>query len=381
MLKEKIKEAKEKYNSLVHERSALLENANKATEAKDLHEIRSQISDKNKALEETKAEIEDLENLQTEEKRSFEPEVKGPHHRGGGSTVNKRDVINNYLHTFLKTRDSAPVVQAGLVSKDAEVTIPDGTEYVPKKKVNTVVDLSQLVTKTKVTTHSGNYPILKRATAKLHSVQELEKNPDLAKPEFEKVSWEVVTYRGSIPVSQESIDDSAIDLLGIVAQNAEEQRINTTNDAISAQLKGFTPKTVTGDNVDGLKHILNVDLDPAYNKVFVASQSFYNYLDTLKDKNGRYMLTDSISAPAAKGNILGCPVYVVNDELLGNAGESHAFVGDLNRAILYADRAQTTVKWVDNDIYGTYLALALRFGVSTADSKAGYFLSVGTVGN
>ena len=51
MLKEKIKEAKEKYNSLVHERSALLENANKATEAKDLHEIRSQISDKNKALE------------------------------------------------------------------------------------------------------------------------------------------------------------------------------------------------------------------------------------------------------------------------------------------------------------------------------------------
>lgn len=71
MLKEKIKEAKEKYNSLVHERSALLENANKATEAKDLHEIRSQISDKNKALEEAKAEIEDLENLQTEEKRSF----------------------------------------------------------------------------------------------------------------------------------------------------------------------------------------------------------------------------------------------------------------------------------------------------------------------
>ena len=376
MLKEKIKEAKEKYNSLVHERSALLENANKATEAKDLHEIRSQISDKNKALEETKAEIEDLENLQTEEKRSFEPEVKGPHHRGGGSTVNKRDAINKYLHT----RDLTDVQQAGVVSNDAEVLIPVDQEYVPKKEVNTVVDLAQLVTKTKVTTASGNYPILKRATGKLHTVEELAKNPDLGKPEFEKVEWKVATYRGAIPLSQESIDDSAADLTSIVSQNAEEQRINTTNDAISAQLKGFTAKTVAEDNVDGLKHILNVDLDPAYNRAFVASQSFFNYLDTLKDKNGRYMLTDSISSGAAKGNILGCSVYVVNDELLGKSGEAHAFLGDLSRAILYADRTETTVKWYDDNIYGMYLGLALRFGVSTADSKAGYFLSVGTTG-
>lgn len=377
MLKEKIKEAKEKYNSLVHERSALLENANKATEAKDLHEIRSQISDKNKALEETKAEIEDLENLQTEEKRSFEPEVKGPHHRGGGSTVNKRDAINKYLHT----RDLTDVQQAGVVSNDAEVLIPTDQKYVPQKEVNTVVDLAQLVTKTKVTTASGNYPILKRATGKLHTVEELAKNPDLGKPEFEKVEWKVATYRGAIPLSQESIDDSAADLTSIVAQNAEEQRINTTNDAISAQLKGFTAKTVAEDNVDGLKHILNVDLDPAYNRAFVASQSFFNYLDTLKDKNGRYMLTDSISSGAAKGNILGCSVYVVNDELLGKSGEAHAFLGDLSRAILYADRTETTVKWYDDNIYGMYLGLALRFGVSTADSKAGYFLSVGTAGN
>lgn len=376
MLKEKLKEAKKTYNTLVQERNSLIDKADKSGESKEIHEIRSQILEKNNSLESLKTEIEDIESLIEEEKRSVIPEVGKDKHRGGGADFNKRDAINKYL----ETRDTTDASTAGLVSKDAEVIIPDGKEYVPQKEVNTVVDLASLVSQTKVTTASGEYPILKRVTAKLASVAELAENPELAKPEFEQVEWKVATYRGAIPVSEESIEDSKVDLLDIVAQNAVEQRINTTNDAIATQLKGFTAKSVATDNVDDLKHMLNVDLDPAYNKVIVASQSFYNYLDTLKDKNGRYMLTDNITDPASKGTILGCPVYVVNDTLLGQTGEAHAFVGDLNRAILYADRAEMTVKWTDDKIYGTYLGLAIRFGISKADAKAGYFVTAGGAG-
>lgn len=379
MLKEKIKEAKEKYNSLVHERSALLENANKATEAKDLHEIRSQISDKNKAIEEAKAEIEDLENLQKEEKRSFEPEVKDPHHRGGGSSKDKLEIQKRAINAYIHTRDASNAAEVGLKSQDAEVTIPKDIKYVPTEEVKTVADLSKYVTKFSVTTSSGTYPIVKRATGKLHTVEELAKNPELAKPEFENIDWKVATYRGAIPLSKEAIDDSAADLIGIVQNNANEQKINTTNDAISTVLKTFTAKSVSGTDVDAIKHILNVDLDPAYQRTIVASQSFYQYLDTLKDKNGRYMLNDPITT-TSPAMLLGVPVIVVNDELLGNSGEAHAFIGDLKRAVLYPDRADLSIRWVDNDVYGTYLSAFFRFGVFQADKNAGYFVTASAAG-
>ena len=90
--------------------------------------------------------------------------------------------------------------------------------------MKTVQDLSELVQKTSVTTASGKYPILKRANAKFNTVAELEKNPELARPEFETITWEVDTYRGSIPISQEALDDSVANLTAIVSENINEQK-------------------------------------------------------------------------------------------------------------------------------------------------------------
>ena len=72
------------------------------------------------------------------------------------------------------------------------------------------------------------------------------------------------------------------------------------------------------------RKILNVDLDPAYDVAFVVSQSFYQILDTLKDGNGRYLLQDSITAVTGKV-LLGKPVFVLSDEILGASGEAKAF--------------------------------------------------------
>ena len=123
-----------------------------------------------------------------------------------------------------------------------------------------------------------------------------------------------------------------------------------------------------------MKHINNVDLDPAYSRVIIASQSFYNFLDTVKDGNGRYLLQDSILTPSGK-SVLGMPIAVVSDDTLGEAGEAHAFLGDIKRAILFANRADFMVRWVDDQIHGQYLQAGMRFGVSAADKKAGYFLT------
>lgn len=371
MFKEKIKELLAKLDgkrSVINEKTqemrTLLTNEDATDE--DLEKAKALRSD----IDQANAEIREINDkvalYRAAEKGEPAPE---PHNDNKEPDNNEeKRSFNSYLH--MEERDGV----SGITSADASVTIPESILYNPENEVKSVTDLSKLVTQFQATTASGKYPIVKRATERMNSVAELAKNPDLAKPEFQEVDWKVQTYRGAIPLSQESIDDSAIDLTNLVANNANEQKINTTNFAIASVLKSFTAKEVSGESVDDIKHILNVDLDPAYNKSIIASQSFFQYLDTLKDKNGQYLLHEPITDGSPR-MLLGVPVVVVEDELLGAAGEAHAFIGDLARGVLYANRKDIQVRWVDNDIYGQYLQVVTRFDTKVADAKAGYFVT------
>ncbi|MBC1505578.1 phage major capsid protein [Listeria sp. FSL L7-1509] len=331
------------------------------SEKEKLEKERDELTAKIKELEK------ELEEANNKPNTSKEDEEKGEDEERMGKYKDKE--VRSAVNTFIRTKGQT---RAGLVSTDAGVIIPEEIIYSPEKEVKTVTNLAELVSKTKVSTASGKYPILKRATARLNSVPELEANPQLAKPEFEQINWEVITYRGAIPISQESIDDAAVDLVSIVSENAQEQKINTTNYAISEVLKTFTAKAVT--DTDDIKQILNVTLDPAYERNAVVSQSFLQWVDTLKDSDGQYILHRDITSPSGT-SLFGIKLEVVNDELLGLAGEAHAFLGDLKRAVLFADRVDITARWVDNEIYGQYLQVGTRFDVKQADSNAGYFLT------
>lgn len=372
MFKEKINELLAKKDS---KRSFITE------KTQELRDLLSNEDATDEDLKKAKALRSEIDNAK-EEKRQIEDDIKlyraaeegtpvpedGHHEKKNQNNDEEVRSFNAFLHQ--ETRDGV----SGITSPDVAPTIPESILYNPENEVKSVTDLSKLVSQFQATTASGKYPVLKRATERLNSVEELAKNPDLAKPEFEEVDWKVATYRGAIPLSQESIDDSAIDLTSLVARNANEQKINTTNYAIATVLKAFTAKTVAGESVDDIKHILNVDLDPAYNKTIVASQSFYQYLDTLKDKNGQYLLHEAITDGSPR-TLLGVPVTVVEDELFGAAGEAHAFIGDLSRGVLFANRKDIQVRWVDNDIYGQYLQAVTRFDVKQADKNAGYFVT------
>ena len=376
MFKEKIKELlakKEGKRAVINDKTKEMRQllTNEEATDEDLTKAKSLRSEIDKANEEIRGIDELIATYKEAEKGTPAP---NPHKkRSNDDHEEEKRAFNAYLHQ--EHRDGA----TGITSPDVAATIPESILYNPENEVKSVTDLSQLVTQFQATTASGKYPIVKRATARMNSVAELAKNPDLAKPQFEEVDWKVQTYRGAIPLSQESIDDSAIDLTSLVANNANEQKINTTNFAIAAVLKSFTAKTIAGESVDDIKHILNVDLDPAYSKTIVASQSFYQYLDTLKDKNGQYLLHEPISDGSPR-MLLGVPVTVVEDELLGAAGEAHAFIGDLARAVLYANRKDIQVRWVDDNIYGQYLQAVVRFDTKAADTKAGYFVTYNAAG-
>lgn len=281
-----------------------------------------------------------------------------------------RALLNDYLHSKGEKRD-------GLTSTEAGVLIPESIIYNPEMAIDSVTDLAGLVTKQKVATPSGNYPILKRASTTLPSVEELKKNPELANPEFIDVEWKIVTYRGVVPISQESIDDSQIDLTSLVSEHINQIKINTTNEKIAKVLSSFTSKTLDEAKlVDDLKDLKNVTFDPAYNLGWVMTQSMFNVLDKVKDGDGRYLLQDQIGTETGK-TLFGLAVNVVEDKAFGATGEAkQVWLGDLKRAILFADRVDANVRWVDNDIYGQVLQAVVRFDVEKADPDAGVFASI-----
>lgn len=384
MFDEKIKEIEANIGTLNADIANKITEVKNALEANDLEKARS-----------IKAEIEEAKNSLKTAKADLEL-YKTTAEKGGAENIGGKEVKNEEM-TYLEkaeafVRSKGAVAHEGLRFGETrdEVLVPinditpttDGVKKTntkpvtseeivttPIREVKTVTDLKQFATIHKASKGSGKYPILRHATSKMVSVAELEKNPALAKPDFGNVVWEVQTYRGAIPVSQESIDDADVDLLGIIAESAQQIKVNTTNAAIANVIKTFAAETA--DDLDDLKKILNTKLDPAYEVSFVVSQSFYNSLDTIKDKNGRYLLQDSILSASGK-TFAGKPVFVVSDELIG---ENAGFVGDIKRALLFVDRKDLGLRWADNEIYGQYLQAVVRFDVKKADAKAGYFVT------
>lgn len=386
MFDEKIKELKASINSLsatIADKTTQVKNALEADDLEKARTIKNEIDTAKEELKTAKADLELFEATKVsggaENKTGREIET---------DDMTYRDKVNAFLHSkgtvvneglrfdgkdevLIAMNEITPTTD-GVKKTDTTKVTSEELVTTPIREIKTTVDLKPFTTIYPAKKASGKYPILKKATSKMVSVAELEKNPALAKPEFDQVDWSVETYRGAIPVSQESVDDADVDLISIVAETVGQIKVNTTNAAIAEVLKSFTAKTVA--NVDDIKKILNVDLDPAYDVAFVVSQSFYQILDTLKDKNGRYLLQDSITATTGKV-FLGKTVFVLNDETLGSADEAKAFVGDFKRGVLFADRKDLGLRWADNEIYGQYLQAVLRFGVKKVDAKAGYFVT------
>lgn len=332
--------------------------------------------DDDKPESEEKPEAPAIEKVEepTEDELDEEKDKKKKEGAKRSMKLKQNQETNEEILGFEQYMKSKGAIRDNVKSDDVGVTIPEDIKYIPEKEVKTVQDLSELVQKTSVSTASGKYPILKRANAKFLTVAELEKNPELARPEFETINWEVATYRGSIPISQEALDDSVANLTAIVSENIYEQKINTLNEKIGAVLKAFNPTSIA--NVDDLKEIINVKLDPGYDRQIICTQSFYQKLDTLKDGNGRYLLQDSIINTAGN-TVLGMNVTVVRDDLLGVNGDAKAFIGDVKRGVLFADRTDVSVQWIENEIYGKYLMGAFRFDVKQADKNAGFFVTFG----
>ncbi|WP_316399213.1 phage major capsid protein [Enterococcus faecium] len=355
------KESKETDDQLKKDLADELKELDEETKATEIQEAKPKEQQAQPESTEPTSNTNPIDKKDKEEKRSMEVILN-----------DKKETYTRSINQFIRTKGET---RDGLTTVGAEAVIPVDRITKPEKQPETVVDLRQHVGRVPVTTGTGSYPILRANKNKMTSVAELVKNPELAKPEFTKVNYEIDTYRGYIPVSQEALDDSDIDLGGLVAEHIQRQSLNTSNAEIAKKLQTATAKTVT--DIDGLKDIVNVTIDPAYNVKFIASQSFFNELDKMKDNDGRYLLQQDVTV-ASGYKLLGREVVVMADDVIGTAaGNKVAFVGDPSLFVKFFDRQQASVRWVDNDVYGQLLAGFVRFDVEVADTAAGFYVTLG----
>lgn len=325
--------------------------------------LQKEIEEKEAEKAQLEEEIDELEK-QIEEQNRKAPTL-GKSEKRGGKTLEQREAFNHYLRTKEVRAD-------GLKSAEGEAIIPVEL-MTPKEAKQDKTDLTSLVSIVNVKNASGKWAVVKLTDQTMNTVEELEENPELAKPTFTKVNYEIKTRRGHLPVSQELIDDADYDVMGLVAKQAKNQERITKNKEIAKVLKTATAKSVAG--LDGLKDILNVELKPYYDATIVCTQSMFAALDKIKDKDGRYMLQTDITSPTGY-KFAGRVIDVYPDDIIGDAkGEMKAFIGDVGEFATLFDRAQTTVKWQDDKIYGQYLGTANRFDVKKVDEAAGFYVT------
>ena len=347
-----------------------LEKLDRAETDEEVSAVEKTVDDLQKEIEEKEAEKAQLEKEIDElEKQIDEQNRKAPTYpskeKRGGQKLEQRDAIAKYIRTG-QTRDIT-----GLKTTDSGSAALIPTEVLKPHFVNkTRNPLLDLVERVKVNSGSGKYPLIKKTDGVMVSTEELKSNPELGKPAISEIDYSIKTYRGYVPVSQEMIDDADYDIMSIVEDEVFNQGENTELSLVAAVLKKATQADAAG--FDGIKDIYNKKLKSIYKASIVVTKSMFAALDKVKDKDGRYMLQTDVASPTGY-SFGGKTIYKVDDTVFGDEGDMKFFIGDVTEFVKKFDRAQVSVKWVNNDIYGQLLGLFIRLDIKKVDEEAGFF--------
>ncbi|HEM5363723.1 phage major capsid protein [Streptococcus suis] len=328
---------------------------------KSLEELQAELESKEAEKAELEKEIEDLQK-QIDEQNRKAPTYEGGEDRGGKKKMEKREAVVAYVRSIGQKRE-------GVKTTDVGAIIPEEVLQ-PQKEPERQNPLLNLIHVVKVSSGSGSYPVLKKSNRKMVEVGELAENPELGKTKITDVDYKIKTYRGELPLSREAIEDAQYDLIGIMQDDIQDQDEQTKLALVADILK--TATVVNAAGYDGLKDILNVKIKSVYNKVLVVTDSMFNALDKVKDKEGRYMLQPDITSPTGY-SFSGKPIYPIADDLFGSEGDMKYFIGDIHYFLTLFDRMQLSVQWEDNHRFGKNLASYLRFDVKKTDADAGVF--------
>lgn len=333
-----------------------------------------------------------------------------PKNKGGFAPINQtaqkedpkkvRNRVFNKQVTGKALNDNEIEFAAALIGNNGEVlnaagspgqvgvTPAKGGYLLPEEQMQRVIEfrrsnksLKALCQVIPVSTRTGKMPTLTDGADKLTNFDELN---EITKSDidFGQVTFSIATYGDIIPVANELLDDTDIDLIGIIGARFSKKAVRTENEKIVALMKELSPTTIT--DYKGIKTAYNKTLDPAIgaDAIIITNQDGFDWLDQQEDDTGRPLLQPN---PADKTQMLfgGHRVEVFsNKEIPTDATNIPFFVGSLAQYCAFFDRktveiaASTEAGFTSNS---TMLRAIERFDVKKLDDKALVMLQV-TVG-
>lgn len=356
-MKQNLKDLNEKAKALLSDDNANLE---------DIQKI-------NNEIETLQAKISMQEKLETEEKASVENKKLDP--------VNKPKEQNPIQNFANAARTKFKNAMSEGSNADGGYTVPQDIQTRINELREQKDALQRFVHVEPVTTLSGSR-VFKARSQQTGFVEVAEGGTIGEKdtPQFTNLPYKVKKYAGIFPVTNELLADSDQAIVDtLVRWIGDESRV-TRNKLILAELDKKAKTAIA--ELDDIKDILNVQLDPAfrYTSVIVTNQDGFNWLDKQKDSDGDYLLQKSVSSPTGK-QLFGVDVAMISNKDLPSADDGSGnltvpfIIGDLNEAIVLFDRQQTQIKSSDTamDAFETDRTLFRaieREEVKTRDAEA-----------
>lgn len=236
-----------------------------------------------------------------------------------------------------------------------ETTGADGGYAVPVDVQSTINELLEakaslydLVDVEAVTTNTGRRTYKKRSQMTgFTKVGEGAKIGEAATPQFEAIEYSISKYAGWLPVTNELLEDSDANITSVLTNwIADESRVTRNKlilDAVATQ------DATELKDLDGIKKALNVTLGQAFKATakVITNDDGLQYLDTLKDSEGHYLLQPSPADPMQLVLCAGAsavPVFVVpNADMPTSENKIPMIIGDLFEGVKFFDRKLTTI--------------------------------------
>ena len=236
--------------------------------------------------------------------------------------------------------------------EDGGLTVPKDIRTAVKELRRSEDALETLVNVERVKTLSGNRVIEQNADqTPFDNVDEEAEFPESSTPQFKKVEYKVKKKGGILKITQELLSDTAENLLGYLKSWIAKKAKATRNFMIIAKIREITKDAeVPVAGLDDLKKVFNILLDPAIalGARVVTNQDGYNWLDTLKDKDGKYIMQPDPTKPMSTLLFGKYPVTKVSNKTMPSVAVEGGYkipivCGDLKEAITIFDRETLTI--------------------------------------
>lgn len=206
--------------------------------------------------------------------------------------------------------------------EDGGFLVPEEIDHAIHEYSRAVMPLADLLGQMTVNSNSGWFPVATNPSKGMTKMgSEVTQITTSEQPEFKRVSYVLSTYADWLPISNELASDEVSNLFGYISNFYARKYVLTRNELALAALDKLTAGAIkkTDDALALLKTALNVELDPEISilSTILTNQSGFNYLDSLKDDNGRPLLMPD---PTQSTGYLfkGRPVKVASNAALPN---------------------------------------------------------------